>query len=35
MSPTVDMLAKLAHALDVDVRDFFPPRWKKRAVKRP
>lgn len=25
MSPTVEMLEKLAKALDIDVRDFFPP----------
>jgi transcriptional regulator with XRE-family HTH domain len=25
MSPTVEMLEKLANALDIDVRDLFPP----------
>jgi transcriptional regulator with XRE-family HTH domain len=32
MSPTVAMLEKLAKALEIDVRDFFPPR--KRARRR-
>jgi transcriptional regulator with XRE-family HTH domain len=35
MSPTVDMLEKLARALDIDVRDFFPPsRRSKRSQRR-
>ena len=32
LSPTVTMLEKLAKALEIDVRDFFPPR--KRARRR-
>jgi transcriptional regulator with XRE-family HTH domain len=32
MSPTVAMLEKLAKALEIEVRDFFPPR--KRARRR-
>ncbi|HKW92702.1 MAG TPA: helix-turn-helix transcriptional regulator [Methylomirabilota bacterium] len=28
MSPTVDMLAKLARALKVHITDFFPPKRK-------
>jgi transcriptional regulator with XRE-family HTH domain len=32
LSPTVAMLEKLAKALEIDVRDFFPPR--KRARRR-
>ena len=31
MSPTVTMLEKLARALDIGVRDFFPPR---RSIRR-
>ena len=30
ISPTVAMLEKLAKALDIDVRDFFPSRKKAR-----
>ena len=30
LSPTVTMLEKLAKALEVDVRDFFPTKGKKR-----
>jgi len=34
-SPTVKMLTKLAEALDIDVRDFFPPsRRSKRSQRR-
>jgi len=33
MSPTVAMLVKLAKALDIDVRDFFPV--KKRSAPKP
>jgi transcriptional regulator with XRE-family HTH domain len=34
-SPTVKMLKKLAEALDIDVRDFFPPsRRSKRSQRR-
>ena len=33
MSPTVAMLEKLAKALGIDVRDFFPPP-KRREPKR-
>lgn len=33
-SPTVDLLTKLAAALDVDMVDFFPPRNRRRAVRR-
>jgi len=35
MSPTVAMLEKLAKALEIDVRDFFPPtRRSKTSSKR-
>jgi transcriptional regulator with XRE-family HTH domain len=34
ISPTVTMLEKLAKALDVDVRDFFPARSKRSKPKR-
>ena len=35
MSPTVGMLEKLAKALEIDVRDFFPPtRRSKTSSKR-
>ena len=35
MSPTVTMLEKLARALEIDVRDFFPPtRRSKTSSKR-
>ena len=30
LSPTVAMLEKLAKALDVEVRDFFPSRKRRR-----
>ncbi len=33
-SPTVDMLGKLAKALEIDVRDFFTRRKAKRANRR-
>jgi transcriptional regulator with XRE-family HTH domain len=34
LSPTAAMLDKLATALDIDVRDFFPPReWQRSAPK--
>ena len=35
LSPTVAMLDKLAKALDVDVRDFFPPRERPRRKPSP
>jgi transcriptional regulator with XRE-family HTH domain len=35
MSPTVAMLEKLAKALDVDIRDFFPPRMRQRSKRKP
>jgi len=31
MSPTVALLEKLASALGIEVRDFFPPTSKRRA----
>jgi transcriptional regulator with XRE-family HTH domain len=31
MSPTVEMLEKLAKALGIHVRDFFPPQRQRRA----
>ena len=35
MSPTVEMLEKLANALKIDVRDFFlPSRRSKRSQRR-
>jgi transcriptional regulator with XRE-family HTH domain len=34
MSPTVEMLEKLAKALDIDVRDFFPPSRRSRRSHR-
>ena len=36
ISPTVTMLEKLARALEIDVREFFPPgrRLKKLARRR-
>jgi transcriptional regulator with XRE-family HTH domain len=34
MSPTVTMLEKLAKALGIDVRDFFPPRRKANRANR-
>ena len=35
LSPTVAMLEKLATALDIDVRDFFPPRKRQRSARKP
>ena len=36
ISPTVTMLEKLAKALEIDVREFFPARGRpKRAIRRP
>ena len=35
MSPTVAMLAKLAQALAIDIRDFFPPRKRQRRTPQP
>jgi transcriptional regulator with XRE-family HTH domain len=32
MSPTVAMLEKLARALEIDVRDFFPTRKRRRRA---
>ena len=34
MSPTVEMLEKLAKALDIDVRDFFPPSRRSKRTQR-
>jgi transcriptional regulator with XRE-family HTH domain len=34
MSPTVDMLEKLAKALGIGVREFFPPRMTKSKGRR-
>ena len=35
ISPTVAMLEKLAKALEIDVREFFPPgRTVKKAIRR-
>jgi len=34
ISPTVTMLEKLAKALGIDVRDFFPSRRVRRAIGR-
>jgi transcriptional regulator with XRE-family HTH domain len=34
LSPTVAMLEKLAAALDIDVRDFFPPANHRRRPAR-
>jgi transcriptional regulator with XRE-family HTH domain len=35
LSPTVDMLEKLATALDIDVRDFFAPaNYRRRPPRR-
>jgi transcriptional regulator with XRE-family HTH domain len=34
MSPTVAMLEKLAKALDIDVRDFFPPKRSELKPRR-
>ena len=35
LSPTVAMLDKLATALGIDVRDFFPPRERPRRTPAP
>ena len=35
MSPTVALLEKLAEALAIDVRDFFPPRKRPRSARNP
>jgi transcriptional regulator with XRE-family HTH domain len=35
MSPTVALLEKLAKALDVSVRDFFPVEQKRQRNRRP
>jgi transcriptional regulator with XRE-family HTH domain len=34
MSPTVDMLEKLAKALGIGMRDFFPPTRRPRRPRR-
>jgi transcriptional regulator with XRE-family HTH domain len=34
MSPTVAMLEKLARALEIDVRDFFPPKRRSRIGRK-
>ena len=34
MSPTVTMLEKLAKALEIDVRDFFPPSKRSKPKRR-
>jgi len=34
MSPTLEMLEKLAKALDIDVRDFFPPSGRSKRSQR-
>ena len=34
MSPTVAMLEKLAKALEIDVRDFFPPSRRSKPKRR-
>jgi transcriptional regulator with XRE-family HTH domain len=34
ISPTVTMLEKLAEALDIDVRDFFPPSRRSKPKRR-
>ena len=34
MSPTVAMLTKLAKALEIDVRDFFPPSKRGKPKRR-
>jgi transcriptional regulator with XRE-family HTH domain len=31
LCPTVMMLEKLARALRIDIKDFFPPRKKRRS----
>jgi transcriptional regulator with XRE-family HTH domain len=35
MSPTLDMLTKLAKALDVDIHDLLPPRKRVRSKPKP
>ena len=35
LSPTVSMLDKLAPALGIDVREFFPPRRRPRSAPKP
>ena len=34
ISPTVTMLEKLAKALEIDVRDFFPPPRRSKPKRR-
>ena len=34
MSPTVAMLEKLARAMEIDVRDFFPPPRRSKPKRR-
>jgi transcriptional regulator with XRE-family HTH domain len=34
ISPTVDTLEKLAKALDIDVRDFFPASRRSKPTRR-
>jgi len=34
ISPTVTMLEKLAKALEIDVRDFFPPSRRSKPQRR-
>jgi HTH-type biofilm formation transcriptional regulator len=34
ISPTVAMLEKLAKALEIDVRDFFPPSRRSKPKRR-
>ena len=34
MSPTVEMLEKLAKALEIDVRAFFPPSRRSKPKRR-
>jgi transcriptional regulator with XRE-family HTH domain len=34
LSPTVQLLEKLAKALNISVRDFFPPMAKRPRVRR-
>ena len=34
ISPTVTMLEKLAKALEIDVRDFFPPSRRSKPKRR-
>jgi transcriptional regulator with XRE-family HTH domain len=35
ISPTVAMLEKLAKALGINARDFFPPKRKPRTRRKP